>query len=67
MFKVSISTKRLIPEFCVLVVCSQVNIDDHAKHEALVYTEQHDYISLSLVRKGETGKRDDEAEPDTFR
>jgi len=29
----------------------KVNIDDHAKCEALLYTEQHDFISLSLVRK----------------
>lgn len=29
----------------------QVNIDDHARHQAVLYTEQHDFISLSLVRK----------------
>lgn len=43
---------------------SQVNIDDRAKHEALLYTEQHDYISLSLVREG--GVRE-EAEANTER
>ncbi len=29
-----------------------MNIDDHARHEAVLYTGQHDFISLSLVRKG---------------
>lgn len=30
---------------------SQINIDDRAKHDALLYVEQHEYVSLSLVRK----------------
>eukprot|EP00903_Cladosiphon_okamuranus_P022292 g20498.t1 len=43
----------IVKEYIESDARSEVNIDDHAKHEALLYTEQHDYLSLSMVKEAE--------------
>eukprot|EP00752_Nemacystus_decipiens_P009743 g8701.t1 len=43
----------IVKEYIESNARSEVNIDDDAKHEALRYTEPHDYISLSLDQRSE--------------